>query len=470
MRKITIADRTLAQKQNTAEDALSFKEKVAVARLLESAKADAVEFPPIANEKTDPLLLRTVCAFLKNSILSLEVGLTEESIELSFEAIRDAEKPRLLVALPVSPVQMEYVCHKKAPKMAAMIETFVSKCASLCPDVEFCALDATRAEPEFLKTAIETAISSGAKTVTVCDDEAVMLPDAFALFIEDLKKNIPVLDSVTLGVRCADTFGMAEASVMLAAEKGAGEIKCACGTNTLASLDTLSHIFRNTGDRLGLFTGLQYTELSRIAGQIAKITDTKRSENSPFDSGVAASSPTEISLTSDDTLPTVIAAVKKLGYDLSEEDCAKVYESFQRVAEKKTVSVKELDAIVASSALQVPPAYTLISYVINTGNIITSSANITLSKDGEEKSAICLGDGPIDAAFLTIEQIVGHHYELDDFQIQAVTEGREAMGSALVKLRENGKLYSGNGISTDILGASIEAYISALNKISFEEN
>lgn len=80
-----------------------------------------------------------------------------------------------------------------------------------------------------------------------------------------------------------------------------------------------------------------------------------------------------------------------------------------------------------------------------------------------------MGDGPIDAAFLAIEQIVGRHYELDDFQIQAVTEGREAMGSALVRLRSGGKLYSGNGISTDIIGASIKAYLNALNKIVYEE-
>ena len=89
--------------------------------------------------------------------------------------------------------------------------------------------------------------------------------------------------------------------------------------------------------------------------------------------------------------------------------------------------------------------------------------------DGEEQKGICIGDGPIDAAFRAIEQIIGHHYELDDFQIQAVTEGKEAMGSALVKLRRDGKLYSGNGISTDIIGASVRAYINAVNKIVYEE-
>ena len=92
-----------------------------------------------------------------------------------------------------------------------------------------------------------------------------------------------------------------------------------------------------------------------------------------------------------------------------------------------------------------------------------------MEKNGETMQGISIGDGPIDAAFRAIEQIVGHRYELDDFQIQAVTEGKEAMGSALVKLRADGKLYSGNGISTDIIGASIRAYINAINKIVYEE-
>ena len=146
-----------------------------------------------------------------------------------------------------------------------------------------------------------------------------------------------------------------------------------------------------------------------------------------------------------------------------------VYDEFLRVAEKKNVGAKELDAIIASVALQVPTTFKLINYVVNSGNVITTSAQITLEKNKEMMQGICMGDGPVDAAFRAIDQIIGHHYELDDFQIQSVTEGKEAMGSALVKLRAGGKLYSGNGISTDIIGASIRAYLNAVNKIVYEE-
>lgn len=130
---------------------------------------------------------------------------------------------------------------------------------------------------------------------------------------------------------------------------------------------------------------------------------------------------------------------------------------------------RDLDALVAELTRHVTPTYQLISYVTNSGNNISATACIQLDKQGETLQAVSLGDGPIDAAFLALEQMLGHHFELEDFQIQAVTEGREAMGDALVKLRHGGKVYPGHGLSTDIIGASIQAYLHAVNKIVYEE-
>ena len=468
MKKIRISDRTILLKSQGNEATLSFKEKVEIARLLESANVDVVEFPAIENEKTDTLFLKTASAFLKNSIMSVQVGQTVESVEATYNAIKGAAKPRLSVALPISPVGMEYICHKKAPKMLELIKALVEKAATLCSDVEFVAIDATRAEKDVLISAIKTAIEAGAKTVTICDNEASMLPDAFVSFIEETLEAIPELKEIDLGVMCENTNGCAAASSMLAVTHGATEIKCASNNANATSIITVSNIIRNNGDKLNICASLKYSEFLRIINQVAKIADGNHIVSvTETKSAIPA---TEINLTENDSQETVLKAVKKLGYDLSDEDSAKVFERFKSVASKKTISNKELDAIVATTALQVTPAYKLVDYVINTGNIITSSAQITLEKDGENKQAIGIGDGPIDAAFTTIEQIVGHHYELDDFQIHSVTEGREATGSALVKLRSNGKLYSGNGVSTDIIGASIRAYVNAINKIIFEEN
>jgi 2-isopropylmalate synthase len=140
------------------------------------------------------------------------------------------------------------------------------------------------------------------------------------------------------------------------------------------------------------------------------------------------------------------------------------------LAAKKKVDDRDLGALVAESARQVAPTYQLESFVINSGSSISSTAFIQVNRKGVPLQTVSIGDGPIDAAFLAIDQLLGHHFELEDFRIQAVTEGREAQGDAVVKLRANGKLYSGRGLSTDIIEASIRAYLSAVNKIVYEEN
>ena len=130
---------------------------------------------------------------------------------------------------------------------------------------------------------------------------------------------------------------------------------------------------------------------------------------------------------------------------------------------------EELEAIIAAEAMQVPPAYHDILYTISTGNQIGAMAHMKLKFHDQEIEGTASGDGAIDASFNSIEQATGRHFELDDFQIQSVTQGREAMGETIVRLRWEGKLYSGRGISTDIVGAGIMAYINAVNKIVYEE-
>ncbi|MBQ6816326.1 MAG: hypothetical protein IJP26_03750 [Clostridia bacterium] len=227
------------------------------------------------------------------------------------------------------------------------------------------------------------------------------------------------------------------------------------------SLNGLANLVDAVGEDLGVKTNINTTVINNIVKNIQEKT-----VNTAIESEHTDSSELDNTL----TLTDIEAEINALGYELSNQDVGKVYEEFKRVVSKKdSIGKRELEAIIASTAMQVPSTYHLVNYVVNSGNIINATANITLSKDGEELSGVSIGDGPIDAAFHAIEQIIGHHYELDDFQIQAVTKGREAVGSSIIRLRAGGKLYSGNGVSTDIIGACIRAYINALNKIVYEE-
>lgn len=470
MRKVTISDITLKYASTKAEQPISFKERLAIAKQLDKANVSVIEMNPIENDKVDALLIKSVAMAAQNSIISVPVGLSESGVSAAWDAVKDAAKPRLQVAVPMSVVQMEYVCKKKPPMVLEMITTLVSAAKKCCADVEFCADDATRADSDFLKDAVAAAISAGATTVTFCDDAGMMLPSEFSAFFENIFEAVPAIKDVNVGVLCSNELGMAVACTSAAMMAGANEIKVSAVYEDYAPMAAVSQFIRLRGTDCSIRSELNITELTRCTEKIQKIVQAKRSKNSPFDSGVQdGENAASLYLNSFDDITTVSAAVKRLGYDISEDDMAKVYEEFVRLAQKKNVGAKELDAIVATAALQCPATYHLVSYVINCGNVISATAHIELEKEDKIVAGISIGDGPVDAAFLAIEQIAGHHYELDDFQIQAVTEGREAMGSALVKLRSNGKLYSGNGISTDIIGASIRAYVNALNKIVYEE-
>ncbi|MBR3972317.1 MAG: hypothetical protein IKJ83_05500 [Ruminococcus sp.] len=470
MKTVRIADVTLKEGTKASGTTLSFKEKIEIAKLLDRVSVDVIEMPAIENEAADSLLLKTVASLLKNSTLSVCVGTNDASVKATWQAVKDAKKKRLVVSLPTSTVQMEYLCKCKPAKMIEIIEKTVSCCKQFCEDVEFCAEDATRSEREFLAKAVDTAIKAGATTVTVCDTAGQQLSDEYKSFVANLYEDVPELKNVSLGVNCMSELGMADACAVAAVKSGATEVKATVTRTNMPYLENCVHLIRTRGESIGVESGVNVTELSRTAKQIKTIVKTRRTDTTPFDAPLASSAEAELKLDMTSDITEVSNAVKSLGYTLADDDLAKVFEAFLHTAKKKQVGAKELEAIVASEALQVPPTYKLVSYVVNSGNIISPTANIVVEKQGKNFTGLSSGDGPIDAALLALEQIVGHHYELDDFQIQSVTEGREAMGEALIKLRADGTLYSGRGISTDIIGATIRAYLNALNKIVYGEN
>ena len=468
MRTLKFIDMTLRQAGEQRGRELTFKEKLEIARSLDRLKADTIELAPIYGGKADQLANRTIASMVATRI-SAAVDISAGNIEETWESIRTAKKPKLNILAPVSTVQMEYTCHKKAASMLELITEQVKKGRFYSEHVEFSAVDATRAEPEFLYQAINTAIEAGADKITVCDTAGVMMPDEFGAFVAGIKEHVPGLADIELYVQISDAINMALACAAAAVREGAAGVKCTVLPNGYPTMEELAQFVQVKGNDLDITTQVRLTDLHRSVLQLEKILQPQEEKTSRF-SNVGLDDASGICLESSDSIRDVINVVRQLGYDLTEEDNARVYEAFQRVASRKHfVGTKELDAIVASSAMQVPSTYKILNYVINSGNVITATANILLEKDGAQMRGVGIGDGPIDAAFQAIEQIIGHHYELDDFQIQTVTEGRDAMGSALVKLRSGGRVYSGNGISTDIIGASIRAYMSALNKIVYEE-
>ena len=470
MRKIQIVDVSLREQAACNGSSLSFKEKIEVARQLDKLNVDAIETAPIVNGKNDIIFLHTLAPLMTRCILACPVGLDPELLPDTWEALRAAKHPRLNVVAPVSTVQMEYQFHKKPPVVLEMIKAQVKACREVCEDVELTLHDATRAETEFLAQAIRTGIEAGAGVITVCDTAGVMLPDEFNKFVAALNEAVPELANVTLSFEYSNALHMAAACIFASVNTGFGQIKTTCAGMNEPSLRSIAHVFRAKGDALGVSCGLNMTVVEKSYEQIRQILSGRAEQDEYAEAPAPVSGEVSFALSNSDSREAVADAVRQMGYDLDADALDSVYESVQRIARKKmdTVGPKELEAIIGTVSLQVPPTYSLKSFVITSGNEITSYAHVILERNGVEVKGYGTGDGPIDAAFLALEEIIGQHIELDDFQIQSVTGSASAMGTTIVKLRYENKVYSGKGVSTDVVGAGIRAYIDAVNKICYE--
>ena len=464
MRNLIINDITLCTKE--ASDVLSFREKVQAARLLGKMNVSQITLPLMKNHKADALLARTVASVVTDSVLCAHVLPDGSDAAEVYASIATAKHKKLALALPMSQAQLEFFYHLKPAGAIDTVKNGIAAARALCDSVEFVAQDTMRSDYAILTGCIAAAIEAGADTVTLCDPEGYALPGEMIAFIQKLESDVPPLENVKLGLHCSDACGLALATSLEALQTGIAQINVCCAGKQAPNTATVLAILSQREEALGVSTSVLYTEAKSCAKSASGLFEQKPGSKTML---MPANEGEGVMLDAATDKHAVLAEVAKLGYSLSTEDSNRVFEEFKRIAANKPIGTRELDTIVAAVAMQVPSTYRLITYVTNSGNTFQSSAHITVEKGDKTLQAISLGDGPIDAAFKALEQIVGHHYELDDFQIHAVTEGREAVGSALVKLRFEDKLIAGQGISTDIIGASIRAYLDALNKIVYEE-
>ena len=457
MKKIYVSDITL--KAICEQDfSLTFREKLSIAEKLDLLKIDALELPALSSDKESEIIYRTIAESLKNTLVKVSVGSTDAEFDLAVNCIKNAKQSCLQVALPISTSQMEYFYHVKAPAMAKKIAELVKKASDVCKCVEFVALDAFRADKEFILECVKVAEENGAEMITLCDSEGSAMPSDYQEVISFVRPSC----KAKLFVETSNKLSMAGASAVEAIKVGADGVKTSAFGNYLTS-SLFAEIIREKKFNLDCECGIDICNAKTTVNAINDIIQNKQVvvENN-IEAGMINASA---------SISEIATLIKQLGYEISDSDVGNVYEEFKKLtAKKEVIDTKELEAIVASTAMQVPSTYHLVTYVVNSGNVIPATANITLEKDGQKFTGVSTGDGPIDAAFHAIEQIIGHHYELDDFQVHAVTKGRGAVGSSIIRLRADGKLYPGNGVSTDIVGACIRAYINALNKIVYEEN
>ena len=467
MIKIVISDISLRESEEVYEARLSFKEKLETAKLLEKLQVDVIETGSVSDSPADAVFIRTLASTLEHSSICVPVDLNKQSVDLTWDALSKAKRPRLNVVAPTSTVQMEYRRQMKAEAILPLVAEITEYSAGICPEVEFTAEDSTRSDLGFLTSVLKAAINAGAKYITLCDSVGELLPDELSKFVASVYESVPELHNVTLSLHLSDNLGLASAAALAGIGSGVRQIKVSSsGKSGTLSLEQFLNVIKIRGETLGISYNINDTTLQRTSAQLAALSGAGGTIRSTAEDMKQAE---DVALPEDADINSLRDYIAAHGYDVSGDDLERIYVQFKEIARNKKVVSRDIDALIAETSGQAAPTYQLRSYVINSGSAITATAVIELGKDGIAKESISTGDGPIDAAFRAAEQIFGVHYELEDFQLQAVTGGREATGDALIKLRHGGKLYSGRGVSTDIVGASIRAYLSAVNKIIFEE-
>ena len=497
---VKIFDTTLRDGEQSPGCSMNLKEKIEMAQQLERMNVDIIEAGFAAASPGDLHSIQEISKHIKNCTVASLARAHKDDIDKAWESLKYAANPRIHVFLATSPIHMEYKLKMSPEEVLASSEKMVSYAKSFCNDIEFSAEDATRSNVDFLAQVFDTVIKAGATTINIPDTVGYTTPDEYYDFLTAIIEKCPALKTVDISVHCHNDLGLGVANSIAAIKAGATQIECT--VNGIgeragnAALEEIVMALNTRKDYYGIETRIDTKQIVRSSSLLTRITGVKVQPNKAIvganafahESGIhqhgvlnnketyEIMTPESIGL---DTNKLVLGKhsgrhafndkLIQLGYDLTKEELDIAFKKFKDLADKKKeVYDKDLDALISRQKIEVPKIFELINFVINSGNVITSTATLTVRKGDEVIEEVAAGEGPIYASFKAIEKIIGKELELDDFSLSSVTEGEDALGDAVVRLKENGHVYVGRGLSTDIIESSIIAYINALNKMIFE--
>jgi 2-isopropylmalate synthase len=367
-----------------------------------------------------------------------------------------------------------------------------------CQDIEFSPEDASRTEREFLFRVVDAVIDAGATTVNIPDTVGYTEPEEFGSLIRAIKENIHNIDKAVISVHCHNDLGLAVANSLSAIRNGARQVECTInGIGERAGNASMEEIVMALKTRRDVFTDIETrintAQIHKISRLVSKLTgfvvapnkaivgaNAFRHESGIHQDGVLKERSTYEIIKPEDVgfsgsgivlgkhsgRHALNERLKELGFSLTQEQIDKVNLRFKELADKKkTIFDDDLISIVEDEIKLIRPLWKLESFQVNSGTKITPAAEVNLKYRNKSLSAKSSGDGPVDACFKAIDKITGVKGELQDYRIEAVTKGKDALGEVSLKLKAKGKVVTARGSSTDIIEASLRAYINALNKI-----
>ncbi len=499
-RQIKIFDTTLRDGEQSPGCSMNLREKIQMAKQLENLNVDVIEAGFAAASPGDFQSVREIAKIIKKSTVASLARTREDDIDKAWEAVKYAAKPRIHTFIATSDIHMKYKLKMKPEEVLKQAVEMVRYAKSYCDDIEFSAEDATRSDPDFLVEIFEKVIDAGATVINVPDTVGYTTPDEFYNLIQTIQKRVKNIHRAEISVHCHNDLGLAVANTLAAARAGATQLECTINgigeRAGNAALEEIVMALRTRKDFFDLQCDIETTQIMRASRLLSQITGVQVQPNKAIvganafahESGIHQHGVLNERSTYEIMTPESVGLsqnkmvlgkhsgrhafeerVKMLGYQLSKEELNKAFQEFKQLADKKkNVYNRDIEAIVSKGSIEVPKVYELKRFIINTGNTITSTATIILKVQDQEIEEVSAGEGPIDAAFKAIEKIVALDTSLEDYALHSVTEGKDAQGDAIVKLKKDEKIYVGRGLSTDIVESSIHAYLDAVNKILFE--
>jgi 2-isopropylmalate synthase len=499
--RVHIFDTTLRDGEQSPGISLNTSEKVEIAQQLARLGVDVIEAGFPITSPGDFEAVQQIARKVEGPVICGLARAQKGDIDAAWGAIEDSERPRIHTFISTSDIHIEHQMRNSREDVKAGARAAVAHAKSLCDDVEFSPMDATRADVEFTAEVCTIAVEEGATVVNIPDTVGYTTPEEYSEYFRRLYEFAPGLREVELSVHCHDDLGLAVANSYAGLLAGARQVECAVnGIGERAgncALEEIAMLLKVRGDAHGLHTGINTRELARTSRLVSRLTgyvvqpnkavvgrnafahesgihqDGVLKERSTFEIMDA----TEVGLDSNQIVlgkhsgrHALREALEKLGFVVEGEALNKAFSRFKEIADKKKqVTALDLEAIVSDEMRREDGSLELIDFRVTAGTGIQPEAKVGVAMpDGRVGEGTASGDGPVDAIFQAIREATSVEAELREYQVAAVTGGEDALGQVTVVLRLDGRSASGQGVATDILEASARAYVRAVSNLVAE--
>lgn len=498
--RIYIFDTTLRDGEQAPGYSMNLDEKIRMAVQLETLGVDILEAGFAIASPGDFASVQAIARELKNvTVASLSRAL-EKDIDAAWEAVKPARKPRIHTFLATSDLHLQYKLKISREVALEKAVAMVKYARNLCGEVEFSLEDATRTDLDYLCKVVEAVIDAGASVVNLPDTVGYASPDDMTRMVGTAMNKVPNIDKAIIAVHCHNDLGLAVANSLAGLKAGARQAECTiCGIGERAgnaAMEEIAMAIRTRNDAYPFSYNLKTEEIYRTSRLLTQVTGVKPNPSKAIvganafahESGIHQHGMMANSLTYEIMTPESVGVhdtslvlgkhsgqhafekrMTDLGYVLGKDESKRLFGEFKNLADrKKTITDRDLIALVENTAKIGTITWELDSFVVNSGNLMTSTACVTLRKGDKKFQEVACGTGPVYASLRAVEKIIRHPFSLEDYSLQAVTEHRDALGEVFVKISDAHGSYRGRGASTDVIEASILSCLAAVNRM-FDE-